>query len=301
VKLGFVYPQTELDGNARALHEIGIAVEALGYDCIAFYDHVAGAEHADREPPLTGPYTERDPFHDPLVALTYLAAVTERIELATSVLVLAQRQTVLVARQVADLDLLSGGRVRLGVGTGWNWVEYDSLGIDFSTRGRRLEEQIHVLRALWTERLVTFHGTFHDLERMAVNPRPARAIPIWIGGFTEPAFRRAGRVGDGFTFGGDFDRAVRCLDRIRGYLAEAGRTADGFGAEFIVQSPRTDEVAAQAARWQQAGGTHLSVVTMNMGLDSSAAHLDLAASFRERIAAELGPTATASDLPGLVL
>ena len=148
MKLGFVYPQTELDGNAWALHEIGIAVEALGYDCIAFYDHVAGAEHADREPPLTGPYTERDPFHDPLVALTYLAAVTERIELATSVLVLAQRQTVLVARQVADLDLLSGGHVRLGVGTGWNWVEYESLGIDFSTRGRRLEEQIHVLRCI---------------------------------------------------------------------------------------------------------------------------------------------------------
>ena len=114
MKLGFVYPQTELDGNARALHEIGIAVEALGYDCIAFYDHVAGAEHADREPPLTGPYTERDPFHDPLVALTYLAAVTERIELATSVLVLAQRQTVLVARQVADLDLSPPGELRFG-------------------------------------------------------------------------------------------------------------------------------------------------------------------------------------------
>ena len=169
------------------------------------------------------------------------------------------------------------GVVRLGVGTGWNWVEYESLGIDFSTGDDASKSRSHVLRALWTERLVTFHGTFHDLERMAVNPRPAAAIPIWIGGF-DGACVPPGRdgVGDGFTFGGDFDRAVRCLDRIRGYLAEAGRTADGFGAEFIVQSPRTDEVGG-TGRPLAAGGRHASVGRHHEhgARTSSAAHLDL--------------------------
>ena len=128
MKYGFVYPQTELRGEAQALYDIGRAVEDIGFDSLVFYDHVVGAQHADREPPLWGPYTEADPFHDPLIALTYVAAITKRIELATSVLVLAQRQAVLVARQVADLERISRGRVRLGVGTGWNWVEYESLG-----------------------------------------------------------------------------------------------------------------------------------------------------------------------------
>jgi probable F420-dependent oxidoreductase len=286
MKFGYVYPQTESRGDPQALFDIGRRVEDLGFDSLVFYDHAVGAAHANREPPLSGPYTEEHPFHDPLIALTYVASITERIELATAVLILAQRQTVLVARQVADLDLISGRRVRLGVGTGWNWVEYESLGTDFTTRGRRLEEQIHVLRELWTEPLTRFHGEFHELERIALNPRPARPHPIWLGGFTEPAFRRAGRVGDGFTFAGDFDRALRCLDRIHGYLDDAGRERDGFGAEFILQYPNPDSVVDVATRWQNAGGTHLSIVTMNMGLDSTAAHLDLAERIRERTASE---------------
>jgi probable F420-dependent oxidoreductase len=283
VKLGFVYPQTELGGDAQALLDIGHAVEQMGFDGLVFYDHVLGAQHADREPALWGPYTEADPFHDPLIALTCVAAITERIELATAVLVLPQRQTALVARQVADLDRISHGRVRLGVGTGWNWVEYESLGVDFRTRGRRLEEQIHVLRRLWSEPLTTFHGDFHDLDRIAVNPRPLRPVPIWLGGFSEPAYRRAGRVGDGFSFAGGLDHAVGCLDRIRGYLADAGRDPTGFGAELLVQHSDPDAVADVVAGWRCAGGTHVSIVTMNMGLDSTAAHLDLAHRIRAKV------------------
>jgi alkanesulfonate monooxygenase SsuD/methylene tetrahydromethanopterin reductase-like flavin-dependent oxidoreductase (luciferase family) len=135
MKVGVVYPQIELGGDPNAVRRIGKAVEDLGFDYLLAYDHVLGAVHADRTPPLPGPYTERDPFHDPFVLFGYLAGITERIGLATGVLVLPQRQTALVARQAADVDLLSGGRLRLGVGVGWNHVEYEALGQDFRSRG----------------------------------------------------------------------------------------------------------------------------------------------------------------------
>ena len=202
MKIGAVYPQTELSGDPEAVRRIAASVEALGYDYLLAYDHVLGATH-DREPKLTGPYTERHPFHDPLVMFAHVAAIARRIELVTGVLILPQRQTVLVARQAADLDLLSGGRLRLGVGIGWNYVEYEALGQSFNTRGRREEEQIGLLRRLWTEPLVDFRGEFDRVNRAALNPRPRRAIPIWLGGFSEPAYRRGARLADGFIFIGE--------------------------------------------------------------------------------------------------
>ena len=149
MKIGAVYPQTELRGDPDAVRRIGLAAESLGYDYLLAYDHVVGAVHADREPALTGPYTEHDPFHDPFVMFAYLAGITDRLEFATGVLILPQRQTVLVAKQSADLDLLSGGRLRLGVGVGWNYVEYNALGQSFARRGQRADEQIGILRSLW--------------------------------------------------------------------------------------------------------------------------------------------------------
>lgn len=275
MKLTAVYPQTELGGDPEAVGRFARTAEDLGYDTVLFYDHVVGAEHADREPPLWGPYTEKDPFHDPFVAFGYLAAVTERIELATGVLILPQRQTVLVAQQAADVDLLSGGRLRLGVGTGWNWVEYDALGQDFATRGRRLDEQIELLRRLWREPLVTFEGEFDRIERGCINPRPRRDIPIWLGGFSEPAFRRAARLGDGFSFAGSLDHALEGRARMAELLAAAGRSEDGFGYEFLSMRARTpDEIADNARRWREVGGTHCAVVTMRQGLDGLDAHLD---------------------------
>lgn len=275
MRIGAVYPQTETRGDPEALRAIGLAVEALGYDSLLFYDHVVGAEHADREPPLWGPYTERDPFHDPFVAFAYLAGITSRIELVSGVLILPQRQTVLVAQQAADADLLSHGRLRLGVGTGWNWVEYDALGEDFATRGARLDEQITLMRRLWAEPLVTFEGRFHRLERCCINPRPTRQIPIWIGGFSEAAFRRAGTMGDGFIFAGDPDEAATGLIRVREHLAAAGRGDVDFGAELILTRARSvEQVVDTAARWQEVGGTAVSVVTMKAGFDSAEAHID---------------------------
>src|ERR1700728_3572272 len=150
MQVGAVYPQIELRGDPSAVRRIGLAAEELGFDYLLAYDHVLGAVHSDRTPPLTGPYNERDPFHDPLVMFAYLAGTTERIHFTTGILVLPQRPTALVARQATDVDLLSGGRLRLGMGIGWNYVEYGALGQDFHTRGARQEEQIGLLRRLFT-------------------------------------------------------------------------------------------------------------------------------------------------------
>ncbi len=290
MKIGVVYPQNETHGDPTALHDIGLAVESLGYDSLLFYDHVVGAEHADREPPLWGPYTENDSFHDPFVAFGYLAAITSRIELATGVLILPQRQTVLVAQQAADADLLSRGRLRIGVGTGWNWVEYDALNEDYATRGPRLDEQITLLRELWASPLVSFDGRFHQLERCCINPRPTRQIPIWVGGFSEPAFKRGARQGDGFTFAGDVDSCIKGMARVRELLAENGRSDDGFGFELTLTRARdVESVVAMTGRWQDAGGTGASILTQKIGFDSTAGHIDYLAStktaFDERFGA----------------
>jgi len=282
MRVGVVYPQIELGGDPDAVRQLGLATEQLGYDHLLMYDHVLGAQHADREPPLTGPYTEHDPFHDPLIAFAHLAALTERIELVTGVLILPQRQAALVARQCADLDLLSDGRLRLGLGTGWNYVEYDSLGEDFATRGPRFDEQIEVLRRLWTEPLVSYSGSHHLIQRANISPRPTRPIPLWFGGFSEPAYRRAARVGDGFLYAGSIRRAITAKARVDELTKEAG-TSEGYGHEMAIGGDSADEVVATIEAWDAAGGTHASVVTMGLGLDSTEAHLDFIAAVRDRL------------------
>ncbi len=284
MKVGVVYPQTQLGGDPEAVRRIGLATESLGYDHLLAYDHVLGAVHEGRDPKLWGPYTERDPFHDPFVMFGYLAGLTSRIELATGVLILPQRQTALVAQQAADVELLSGGRLRLGVGTGWNYVEYDSLGTDFATRGPRMDEQIEVLRRLWTEELVTFEGRFHTIDRACILPRPRTQIPVWIGGFSEPAFKRGARVGDGFIFAGDTERCLEGLERVRTLLQEAGRDPSTFGTDLVALRARTPEESVETVeRWREAGGTHASVVTMGMRLDGLDAHLDAIAAVASKL------------------
>jgi probable F420-dependent oxidoreductase len=283
MKIGAVYPQTELGGDPSAFAHFGRAVEELGYDHLLMYDHVVGAVHENRIPPIWehGPYTDKHPFHDPFVAFAFLAGITKRIELITGVLILPQRQSVLVAKQAADLDLLSGGRLRLGVGTGWNYVEYDALGQDFATRGRRLTEQIGYLRRLWTEPLVTFKGEFDSIDRAAIIPRPARPIPIFCGGTAEPAFRRAARLADGFIFAAGVDGAVLGWRRVRELLAQAQRPTSGFVAHYLLQNNTAGGISVQDTvdtiqRWSDAGGTQASVVTLGRGyktLDEHLAHL----------------------------
>jgi probable F420-dependent oxidoreductase len=283
MKIGVVYPQIELRGDPKAVREIGLATEQLGYDHLLAYDHVVGATH-DREPKLWGPYTNNDPFHDPFVMFAYLAGITERIELVTGVLILPQRQTVLVAQQAADLDLLSDERLRLGVGVGWNYVEYDALGQDFTRRGARVDEQIPFLRRLWGEELVSFEGAFDRIDRGNINPRPNRQIPIWIGGFSEAAFRRGGALGDGFIFAGGTDDCLGGLDRVKHFLAENGRSTDGYGADFVMlRAQNADEAMDSLKRWKDAGGTHASVVTMGLGFTETRQHIDYISEVRALI------------------
>ena len=217
-----------------------------------------------------------DPFHCPLTIFSYLAAITERIELVSGVIILPQRQTALVAKQTTDIDLLSGGRLRLGVGTGWNYVEYEALGEDFKTRGRRLSEQIGLLREYWTNPLFTFHGEFDHLTRGNINLRPKRQIPIWMGGFSEPAFRRAAEQGEGFIYSGNLERALGARERVEHHLAANGRADDEFGHDFVMTGAHSPADAAESANgWRDAGGTHATVVTMNAGLEGTTeAHLE---------------------------
>lgn len=283
IPIGVVYPQIELGGAPEAVREIGRATEALGYDHLLMYDHVVGAS-PDREPKLWGPYTDRHPFHDPLVCFGYLAGITERIGLITGCVILPQRQTVLVAKQATDVDLLSGGRLTLGVGAGWNPVEYDALGQDFATRGRRLDEQVGFLRRLWSEPLLTWAGEFDRIDRACIIPRPRRRIPIWFGGFTEAAFRRGARLGDGFIFAGPPDAVLAGWARVRHLLGEAGRTMEGFGALYIMTSATSIEATtATVARWQRAGGTHASVYTMDQQFATVAQHIDYLARVRRSL------------------
>jgi probable F420-dependent oxidoreductase len=275
VQIGVVYPQIELGGDPDAVRRIGRACEELGFDHLLAYDHVLGAVHEGRTPPLTGPYTERDPFHDPLVMFAHLAGLTERLRFATGILILPQRQTALVARQAADVDLLSGGRLRLGVGVGWNHVEYDALGEDFATRGARQEEQIELLRRLWTEPVVDFAGRFDRVERAALVPKPAGPIPIWLGGYGDAAFRRAARVADGFVFGGRAADILDAWERMRDRVVELGRPVEGFGGDYLILARSGhDELVDKVGRWREAGGTHATIVTMGLGLDTAEAHVD---------------------------
>ena len=283
MKIGVVYPQTELRGDPEAVRAIGLAVEALGYDHLLAYDHVLGATH-DREPKLTGPYTALHPFHDPFVMFAYLAGITQRIELTTGILILPQRQTALVAKQAADLDLLSQERLRLGVGIGWNYVEYDALGQDFATRGARADEQIGLLKRLWGEPVVSFEGKFDHIDRAGILPRPKRIIPIWIGGISEAAFHRSARLGDGHILMGSVDDARQAWVRIEHYLREAGRPSEGFGRELPIGGRKTPaEMAETIARWRDAGGTHASIVTMGKDLQTTQAHIDYIAEVRSHL------------------
>jgi probable F420-dependent oxidoreductase len=275
MQIGVVYPQIELGGDPDAVRRIGRATEDLGFDHLLAYDHVLGAVHEDRDLPLVGPYTERDPFHDPLVMFAHLAAMTERIGFVTGVVVLPQRQTALVARQAADVDLLSGGRLRLGVGIGWNYVEYDALGQDFRTRGAREEEQIALLRRLWIEPVVDFTGRFDRVDRATITPKPTRTIPIWLGGYGDAAYQRAARIGDGFIFGGRTENVIGAWDQMRDRVVKAGRSVESFGGECVVMSRQGPEaVASKIAAWGDAGGTHAAVLTMGLGIGSTEGHIE---------------------------
>jgi probable F420-dependent oxidoreductase len=287
MKFGVIFPQTEIGADPSGVRDFAQAVESLGYDHIIPYDHVVGANPASR-PGWNAPYTHKDMFHEPFVLFGYLAAVTKKIGLASGVVILPQRQTVLVAKQAAAVDVLSGGRLRLGIGIGWNPVEYEALGADFKNRGARSEEQIEVLRALWTKELVTFKGRWHTITDAGINPLPVqRPIPIWLGGGAEPVLRRVGRLGDGwFPLAEPGDKVRSMIERIRSYAKEAGRDPSAIGIEGRVSvADGSREKWLQAiSQWKELGATHVSVNTMKAGFSTPSAHIDAIRRFRDATA-----------------
>jgi len=274
MQIGVVFPQTELGGDVGAVRAYVRRVEELGYRHVLAYDHVVGAD-PDVHHGWSGVYDVTTTFHEPFVLFGYVAAVSS-LELVTGIIILPQRQTALVAKQAAEVDLLSGGRLRLGIGLGWNAVEYEALGQDFATRGRRSEEQVDLLRRLWTERSVTFEGRFDHVTGAGLAPLPVqRPIPIWFGGQSERAYRRIGRLADGWfpqvAPGIQLDEARAVVE---GAALDAGRDPAALGMEGRVSwRGHAEPVAELTAAWRDAGATHLSVNTMGAGLRTVDEHL----------------------------
>ncbi|MBB5165379.1 LLM class F420-dependent oxidoreductase [Mycobacterium sp. AZCC_0083] len=275
MQVGVVFPQTELGGDVGAVRAYGEQVEALGYRHVLAFDHVVGAD------PLVhtgwnGPYDVQTTFHEPMVLFGFLAGITRSLEFVTGVIILPQRQTVLVAKQAAEVDLLSSGRFRLGVGIGWNKVEYEALGEDFGNRGKRSEEQIELMRRLWTEESVTFDGKFHTVTGAGLAPLPVqRPIPVWIGAGSTRGYERAGRIADGWfpmvVPGPALDAAREVVDQA---AVDAGRDPKDLGMEAWVKwQGSADDVLAKVDKWVNGGASHISINTMGAGLETVDDHL----------------------------
>jgi probable F420-dependent oxidoreductase len=285
MQVGVTFPQTEIGKDPVAIRDYAQAVEGLGYNHLVVFDHVLGADPTNR-PGWKG-YTQHDMFHEPFVLFGYLAALTH-LELVPAVIILPQRQTALVAKQAAEVDILTGGKLRLGVGVGWNPVEYEALSMDFQTRGRMIEEQIEVMRLLWSQETVSYRGRFHTISEAGLNPLPIhRSIPVWMGGSADVLLRRTSRMGDGwFPQGRPDDKMRETVERLRSYIREAGRDPDSVGIEARMNAREgdLDEWVRQTEGWRDLGATHISINTMGAGFKSPGDHLEAIRRYKEAIA-----------------
>ncbi len=286
MRIGAVYPQTEYSNDPVAIRDYAQAVEAMGYSHVLAYDHVLGA-NPDRPGGWTGPYTHETSFQEPLLLFAFMAAATTTLEFATGIIILPQRQTALVAKQTATLDVLSGGRLRMGIGIGWNEVEYIALNEDFHTRGRRLEEQIELLNLLWTEPLVTFHGKSHTILDAGLKPMPLqRPIPIWFGGHAEAMLRRCAKWGAGWMPNyRTVEQAASALATLEQYLQAEGRSRSDFGLEPRLQYGKgnVQEWRDVIDPWKGIGATHLTVNTMGCGFTKPDQHVNALRHFAENV------------------
>ncbi len=298
MQIGVVFPQTEIGNDPGALKEYAQAVERMKFTHVLAYDHVLGANTASR-PDWKGPYKLETPFHEPFVLFSYFAAVTKSLGFTTGIIILPQRQTVLVAKQAASLDVLSGGRLRFGIGIGWNDVEYEALGMNFHDRGKRSEEQIDLLRQLWTKPAVTFKGRDHTVTDAGINPMPVqKPIPIWFGGGSDqprlglPAndgvMRRIACMADGWMpqWQPD-DRGKELLAKVHAYMREYGRDPKKLGIEGRDSAHRSGEArwAETTKLWRDSGASHFSVNTMSDGLKGAHGHLRRLEEFRKAVPA----------------
>jgi probable F420-dependent oxidoreductase len=282
MQIGAVFPQTEIGNDLVLLRDYLQTLEGAGCSHALLYDHVLGAD-PNRPGGWNGPYSSENPFHEPFVFLAWAAALTQRIELVTGIIILPQRQTVLVAKQAAELDLLSQGRLRLGVGLGWNQIEYEGLGQDFHTRGRRMEAQIGLLRRLWSEPVLEVHDKWHSIDKAGISPRPNRQVPIWMGGMNERVLDRTARLADGWLPQGTPDDKMKAaIERLRENLSREGRDPAAFPFEGRVDMRvgDADEQVKQAKAWQDLGASFVSISTMRAGL-KPADHIEVVRRFKE--------------------
>jgi probable F420-dependent oxidoreductase len=283
MRIGAVFPQTEAGTDIGAVTDYIQNVESLGFDHVLAFDHVLGANASSR-PGWSGAYQHTDSFYEPMTFYSYVAAITSRLELATGVIILPQRQTALFAKQSATLDLISGGRLRLGIGTGWNQVEYEALGENFHNRGKRSEEQIDLLRKLWSQELVTFEGKFHTVTDAGLNPLPpGRSIPIWFGGMADPVLERVAKIGDGWLpLGSPNDKLKISFDTLKKYLDQNSKSMSDIGVEAMISLKNSDsdtDIRKDLSSWAEMGTTHISINTMNCGLKFPGEHIKAISNF----------------------
>jgi probable F420-dependent oxidoreductase len=263
MQLNAIYPTRDIGGDPAKIRDWAQAAEDLGFAYIEVPDHVFGATARDGWSPL---YNETDPFHETFTTLAFLAAATKTIKLSSGVLILPQRQTGVVAKQAAEVDILSKGRLRLGIGVGWNHVEYASLDSDWKTRGARQGEQVEVMRKLWTEDLVTYSGRFHDLVEVNIVPPPVqRPIPIWFGGSSDAVVKRAARIGDGWMpIIPPNEQAEAKLEDLRGHMKAFGRDPETFGLEGWLRMDEDDPQrwAEAADGWRRLGAQMVMLYPM---------------------------------------
>ncbi|MBM3948466.1 MAG: LLM class F420-dependent oxidoreductase [SAR202 cluster bacterium] len=288
MKIGAVFPQTEIGADVGAVRAFAQAAETLGFDHLVVYDHVLGADFSNR-PERTGFYNYKDTFHEVFVLFGYLTGATQRLGLTTGVLVLPQRQTALVAKQAAEIDVLSKGRLRLGIGIGWNDVEFEALGEDFHSRGLRSEEQVRVLKLLWTRELVSFEGRWHKITDAGINPLPVqRPIPVWFGGGAEQVLQRIAKLGDGWFYPGytkyPDDESRHRLELLHEFTRAEGRDPASIGIEKIVKALEpANELKKMRRAWQQVGATHFSASTMGLGLKTPDEHIAAIRQFKQNV------------------
>jgi probable F420-dependent oxidoreductase len=284
MQIGVTFPQTEIGADPVVIRDYAQAAEGMGYSHIVVFDHVLGADPAHR-PGWTG-YTYKDLFHEPFVLFGYLAALTN-LEMVPAVIILPQRQTALVAKQAAEVDVLTGGKIRLGVGVGWNPVEYEGLGMDFHRRGRMVEEQIEVMRLLWSQEIVSYQGKYHTVTEAGLNPLPVRrSIPVWLGGRADTILQRVARIADGWFPQGRPDDAMRdTLEQLRQYTSETGRdpSAVGIEARLEARDGNLDEWVRRTDAWRELGATHISINTMNAGFKSPDEHIAAIRRYKEAV------------------
>ena len=294
MQIGAIFPQTEIGSDPGAIRDYAQAAEDLGYSHLFIADHVLGADPAHHQHVVDSVYTHESPIHEPFTLMGYLAAITKRVGLVTGILILPQRQTALVAKQAAEVDVLSGGRLRLGIGVGWNHVEYEALAQDFHTRGRRSEEQISLLRALWTQEVVNFEGRWHRVTHAGLNPLPVqRPIPIWLGAGSsssplpsEPVLQRLARISDGWfpNFPPNAE-GKKAIAQLRKYIREAGRKRGQVGIEgrIRIAGRQPEEWVEELNAWEKLGAVGVTVEARRGGLKTVDEHIEAIRRFKEAV------------------